>query len=408
MGVPKRISFFSVESLHMAAADVESARWESVHKMCRRASPLAGPGFEPDTTANPALLQFLREKSRVLVIGAGGLGCELLKDLALSGFRNIDVIDMDTIDVSNLNRQFLFRGPDVGKYKAEVAAAFVNKRVRGANVVAQNCKIQDKDDDFYRQFQMVICGLDSIAARRWMNSTLCGLVEEDDDGNIDPDTIIPMIDGGTEGFRGQARVIIPRMSSCFECSIDAFPPQKTFPLCTLAATPRIPEHCIQWASIVAWSEKKPFGLDAKDQSKPLAIDKDDPAHMQWLFERAKERAEANNIKGVTYKLTQGVIRNIIPAIASSNAIIAAACVNEALKVATNIAANLDNYLMYMADNGLYAHTFNYEKKENCASCGSATFTVQVNPETTLQELRRHLKEYPDLQLGTPSLRAGGM
>lgn len=63
-------------------------------------------------------------------------------------------------------------------------------------------KIQDKDDDYYMQFNLVICGLDSVEARRWMNATLVNLVDPEN-----PESLKPLIDGGTEGEQYQIHVV---------------------------------------------------------------------------------------------------------------------------------------------------------------------------------------------------------
>lgn len=326
------------------------------------------------------------------VIGAGGLGCEILKNLALMGFKDIHVIDMDTIDLSNLNRQFLFRQTDIGKPKATVAADFIMKRVDGVTVTPYFGKIQDKDEDYYMQFSIVICGLDNIEARRWINATLFEMV---DDAN--PDSLKPLIDGGTEGFKGQARVILPSITSCFECSLDLLGPQVTFPICTITNTPRLPEHCIEWASVIEW--ERVFGADRK-------MDTDNPEHIQWLYETALTRANLFNIEGVTYQLTQGIVKNIIPAIASTNAIIAASCCNEAFKIATSCNPYLNNYMMYTGDDSVYTYTFELHRKENCPVCGNASLSLQFPGTKSLQDLIDKLAEMPETKSKAPSLMVG--
>ena len=124
------------------------------------------------------------------------------------------------------------------------------------------------------------------------------------------------------GFRGQARVIIPTQSSCYECSLDMLAKRAVFPVCTIATTPRLPEHCIEWASVLEWPRLFP-GISSRlpqlTHSIDIKLDNDNPEHIQWLFETASVRAKEYKITGVTYSLTQGVVKNIIPAIASTNA-----------------------------------------------------------------------------------------
>lgn len=156
-----------------------------------------------------------------------------------------------------------------------------------------------------------------------------------------------------QGFKGQSRVIIPRKTSCYECSLDMLTKKTTFPICTIANTPRLPEHCIEWASAVEWPRLFPgmillwnvancytsAGL-LRCRTEPYVgfplipvfirshlmverrLDTDNPEHVKWTYDVALERAQHFGIAGVTNTLTMGVIKNIIPAIAATNAIIA--------------------------------------------------------------------------------------
>lgn len=114
------------------------------------------------------------------------------------------------------------------------------------------------DFSFYKQFNVIIAGLDNIEARQYLNLMAHLIVEFDENNNPIKETIPALIDGGTEGFRGQSRVIRPYETACFECTMDSMAPQVKYNLCTIANTPRKPEHCISYVYLVKWDEVETY------------------------------------------------------------------------------------------------------------------------------------------------------
>jgi len=152
--------------------------------------------------------QEILRKARVLVVGAGTLGNEAVKNLALLGVGSITIIDNDIIERVNLNRCLLFREEDIGLPKARVAA----ERARELNPdIDVSYHIADVIFDFgggfFENFDIVLSCLDNREARMYLNR-YCYLVRR------------PLVDGALEGLSGEVKVVIPPTTSCLECAFD--------------------------------------------------------------------------------------------------------------------------------------------------------------------------------------------
>ena len=189
----------------------------------------------------PDIVKILGEESferlrrtKCLLVGAGGIGCELLKDLVLMNFGEIHVVDLDTIDISNLNRQFLFRHKDIKKPKSTTAVNAV-QHFSNSKLVAHQGNIMDTTQfplHWFSQFEIIFNALDNLTARRYVNK-MSQLLS------------IPLLESGTSGYDGYIQPIIPGQTECFDCTAKETP--KTFPVCTIRSTPSTPVHCVVWA-----------------------------------------------------------------------------------------------------------------------------------------------------------------
>jgi len=175
------------------------------------------------------------------LVGAGAIGCEVLKCWAMMGVGcgpsgKIHVTDMDTIEISNLNRQFLYRPLDVNGFKSKVAAEAAKKMNPHMNIESWTVRVGPDTEDtfnipFWEKINGVCNALDNIKARLYIDEK-CVFHRK------------PLLESGTMGTKGNVQVVVPYVTESYGSSVD--PPTPETPVCLLHSFPNNIEHCLQW------------------------------------------------------------------------------------------------------------------------------------------------------------------
>lgn len=187
------------------------------------------------------------QRQRVFVVGAGAVGCELLKNYGMLGVGTqgegqVTVTDPDVIENSNLNRQFLFREQHLRKPKAHVAACAIVEMNPGLErrVEVHLLRVHEASEDVFsdeflsKHVDVVSNALDNVKARLYVDARCLANRR-------------PLLEPGTLGPKGHLQVVLPGLTETYASQADPEEEGQDIPYCTLRMFPEEPTHCIEWA-----------------------------------------------------------------------------------------------------------------------------------------------------------------
>lgn len=192
--------------------------------------------------------QEIISKTNIFLIGAGAIGCEYLKNLAMMGFSTsinskITVTDNDNIEISNLNRQFLFKKENVGRSKSKCACLAAKEMNKSCNFEDRQLLVNSKSENifnstFWKKQNFVLNAVDNIKARKYIDSQTTLFK-------------IPLIETATEGLKAHCQIIIPFLTQNYserEYNREDNNVDNTHS-CTLKQFPYLIDHCIEWGKL---------------------------------------------------------------------------------------------------------------------------------------------------------------
>ncbi|SBT87456.1 NEDD8-activating enzyme E1 catalytic subunit, putative [Plasmodium malariae] len=363
------------------------------------------------------------EKVNVLIVGCGGLGNEVIKNLIYMNIKNMSIIDYDTIEVSNLHRQLFFTNKDIGEYKVDVISKRINEKYKDIFIHSYKKNIEFFDAPFFEKFDFIIGCLDNISSRLYINNLIFNLKKKE----------IIYIDGGVEGFKGSIKIVNTRNNfACLQCTVENYANvnttamatittatstittainsnnsnnsnsysyssnniKDTFPVCSIINKPKTPEDCILYVMNISFEKIKKEKFDVNNEN-----------HIIWVFEEAKKRARHFHIDDVSYSLTEQVVRNSIPTIVSTIMVIASLITSKLYYFvlmsemgSSNSLGSIHSYthnysdILYVGDRGFYLYYYKIYKNPHCVMCNKKRVYFTFKKTDTLNKLVQLIRE----------------
>lgn len=289
--------------------------------------------------------------SKVLIAGIGGLGTEIAKNLAMAGVGTLHLVDMDTIEYSNLNRQILFLDAKEGESKAGAAAKILKRINPFGTYIPHFSSLQEIDPQIYHDVDLFVGGLDSVDARAELNRRAVMFGK-------------PLVDGGTANYNGHVYSYIPGKNSCLACDPMREREVEDLAACTLVGIPRKKSHCLLKGQLFFESqhERLPEAGNRKELDVVLTYS-NDLLHKHFPHEEIFTLDDV--VKAVDHHE---------PAIITINAIIASLQSQDILRILHHLKGSELGILplKYTIYNGLGSNFFTFDKPRNanCATCSS--------------------------------------
>ncbi len=321
----------------------------------------------------PGWNQAALKGSTVLIAGIGGLGTEIAKNLAMAGVGTLHLVDLDTIEHSNLNRQILFMDGDEGSSKAIIAAKMLNKINPHGSYIAHHTSLEELDPIIYQEADLYIAGLDSVTARQEINRRAVHFGK-------------PLVDGGTATYYGHIYTYIPGMNACLNCDPMIEKEQEDLAACTLVGIPRKRSHCLLKGQLYYESQHDKLP-DANKREEVTIV-------MSYANKLVKDYFPNEGIFSVDDVVN--MINFHEPAIITINAIIASIQSQDALKLLHHLRnTKLGGLpLKYTIYNGLTSTFYQIDKPKNvkCETCGdrAAPILNMPVPRTSTFDMILHI------------------